>query len=163
MDKRPLRVGLVFLSAALALAAMLLTGCGGGGADEGAKVEASLQHYLRTPYPQQSLGDMSPVVGVFIVGVFPIGAGPPQVKQEQLQEDSHRQGSPSAASGTLGLVVRHHVFPREDRTACGRRCEGQRRGLLGSGGVTARAYTNNRDRQPSTRNRLRRRPVAATA
>jgi hypothetical protein len=33
---------LVFLSAALALAALLLTGC--GGSDDRAKVEASLQH-----------------------------------------------------------------------------------------------------------------------
>jgi hypothetical protein len=83
-------------------------------------------------------------------------------KGEQLQEDSHRQGSPSAnrrgssssavSRGALGLVVRHQV--REDRIACGRRCEGQRRGLLGSAGVTASA---------STSNRLRRRPVAATA
>ena len=41
MAKRPLRVGLVFLSAALALAAMLLTGC--GGSDDRTKVEAGLR------------------------------------------------------------------------------------------------------------------------
>ena len=65
MDKRPLRVGLVFLSAALALAAMLLTGCGGGGDDQ-ARVEASLRHYFSTLNPEDS--------------GFPAGAGPPRVK-----------------------------------------------------------------------------------
>ncbi len=93
---------------------------------------------------------------------LPNRSRPSAGKGEQLQEDSHRQGSPSAnrrgssssavSRGALGLVVRHQV--REDRIACGRRCEGQRRGLLGSAGVTASA---------STSNRLRRRPVAATA
>ena len=102
MDKRPLRVGLVFLSAALALAAMLLTGCGGGGADEGAKVEASLQDYLRTPYPQQSLGDMSPVVGVFIVGVFPIGAGPPQVRENSCKKIHTGKVRPARLQGLSG-------------------------------------------------------------
>ena len=64
MDKRPLRVGLVFLSAALALAAMLLTGC--GGSDDRTKVEASLRHYISTLGPEH--------------GAFLIGGGPPRVK-----------------------------------------------------------------------------------
>jgi len=63
VDKRPLRVGLVFLSAALALA-MLLTGCGGG--DDRAKVEASLRDYIGTLGPEH--------------GAFLIGGGPPRVK-----------------------------------------------------------------------------------
>ena len=64
MDKRPLRVGLVFLSAALALAAMLLAGC--GGSDDRAKVEASLRDYIGTLGPEH--------------GAFLIGGGPPRVK-----------------------------------------------------------------------------------
>ena len=72
MDKRPLRVGLVFLSAALALAAMLLTGC--GGSDDRAKVEASLRHYISTLVP----GDVA----------FPIGSGPPRV-QDKSCKDRH--------------------------------------------------------------------------
>ena len=72
MDKRPLRVGLVFLSAALPVAAMLLTGC--GGSDHRAKVEASLQHYISTLVP----GDVA----------FPIGSGPPRL-QDKSCKDRH--------------------------------------------------------------------------
>ena len=97
-------------------------------------------------------------------GRLPARSRRPAGKGEQLQEDSHRPASPSAVSKgrgsptaasreALGLVVRRHV--REDRTACGRRCEGQRRGLHGKPGVTGCAS--------STSNRLRGRPVAATA
>ena len=64
MDERPLRVGLVFLSAALALAAMLLTGC--GSSDDRTKVEASLWDYIGTLGPDN--------------GAFLIGGGPPRVK-----------------------------------------------------------------------------------
>ena len=74
MDKRPLRVGLVFLSAALALAATLLTGC--GGSDDRAKVEASLRHYLSTLDPQACLNSR-----FCQQGVFPLGAGVPRVKE----------------------------------------------------------------------------------
>jgi hypothetical protein len=79
VDKRPLRVGLVFLFAALALAAMLLTGC--GGSDDRAKVEASLQHYLSTPYPQGCLD-----FRFCQEGVFPVGAGAPQVKENSCKK-----------------------------------------------------------------------------
>ena len=72
MDKRPLRVGLVFLFSALALAAMLLTGC--GGSDDRAKVEASLQQHLGSFNPE----DLS----------FPIGAGPPRL-QDKSCKDRH--------------------------------------------------------------------------
>ena len=64
MNKRSLRGGLVFLSAALALAAMLLTGC--GGSDDRTKVEASLRDYIGTLGPEH--------------GAFLIGGGPPRVK-----------------------------------------------------------------------------------
>ena len=74
MDKRPLRVGLVFLSAVLALAALLLTGC--GGSDDRVKVEASLRHYVAGLSP--SLAEPS----------FPIGAGPPRL-QDKSCKDRH--------------------------------------------------------------------------
>ena len=73
MDKRPLRVGLVFLSAALALAAMLLTGC--GGSDDRTKVEGSLRHYIAALSPN-------------LPEPFPIGAGPPRV-QDKSCKDRH--------------------------------------------------------------------------
>ena len=80
MGKRPLRVGLVFLPAALALTAMLLTACGGG--DERTKVEASLRHYLSTLDPEQSLGPQTRPA----VGVFPVGAGPPRVRENSCKK-----------------------------------------------------------------------------
>ena len=49
----------------LALTTVLLAGCGGG-SDDQAKVEASLQHYLLSSLPQDA--------------GFPIGAGTPRVK-----------------------------------------------------------------------------------
>jgi hypothetical protein len=70
--ERPLRVGLVFLSAALGLAAMLLTGC--GGSDDRTKVEASLQQYVGSFHPEDA--------------PFPIGAGPPRV-QDKSCKDRH--------------------------------------------------------------------------
>ncbi|MDX6399421.1 MAG: hypothetical protein QOF27_27, partial [Gaiellaceae bacterium] len=87
----------------------------------------------------------------------------PAGKGEQLQEDSHRPDSvpkrgpagfaPSASRRAHVLVVRRHV--REDRIPCVRRCEAQRRGLPGNSDVTGCASP--------TSNRLRGRPVAATA
>ena len=79
MDQRPLRVGFVFLSAALGLAAMLLTGC--GGSDDRAKIEASLRDYLSTPYPQECLNS-----GFCPQGAFPVGAGAPQVKENSCKK-----------------------------------------------------------------------------
>jgi len=79
VDKRPLRVGFVFLSAALALATMLLTGC--GGSDDRAKVEASLRHYLSTPYPEACLNSR-----FCQEGAFPVGAGAPQVKEKSCKK-----------------------------------------------------------------------------
>ena len=49
---------------ALALIALLSAGC--GDADTGARVDASLRHYLSTLTPED--------------GAFPIGAGPPRVR-----------------------------------------------------------------------------------
>jgi hypothetical protein len=79
VDQRPLRVGFVFLSAALGLAAMLLTGC--GGSDDRAKIEASLRDYLSTPYPQECLNS-----GFCPQGAFPVGAGAPQVKENSCKK-----------------------------------------------------------------------------
>jgi hypothetical protein len=77
VDKRPLRVGLVFLSAALALAAVLLTGC--GGSDDRAKVEASLRHYLIHPHACINYRFCPE-------GAFPVGAGAPQVKENSCRK-----------------------------------------------------------------------------
>ena len=76
MDKRLLRVGLVFLSAALALA-MLLTGC--GGSDDRAKVEASLRHYLI--HPRACIN-----YRFCPEGAFPVGAGAPQVRENSCKK-----------------------------------------------------------------------------
>ena len=81
MDKRPLRVGLVFLSAALALAAILLTGC--DGSDDRTKVEASLGHYLSTIDPEACIN-----FRFCPQGVFPLGAGVPQVRENSCKKSS---------------------------------------------------------------------------
>jgi len=96
VDKRPLRAGLVVLSVAVALAAMLLTGCGGGGADDGARVEASLEHYLSTPYPQQGLGQTS-----FELPAFPVGAGPPRVRENSCKKTHTSRIRPARTGPTL--------------------------------------------------------------
>ena len=77
MDKRPLRVGLVFLSAALALAALLLAGC--GGSVDRTKVEASLRHYLIHPHACINYRFCPE-------GAFPVGAGAPQVKENSCKK-----------------------------------------------------------------------------
>jgi hypothetical protein len=76
---RPRRVGLIFLpAAAIVLAAMLVAGCGGGG-DPRPNVEAGLQHYFSTFFPEDS--------------IFPTGAGPPRVKDNRCK-DLHRNFPP---------------------------------------------------------------------
>src|SRR5207244_3063903 len=80
--ERPFRVALVVLPTVLALTAMVFIACGGGGADDGAKVEASLQHYLRTPYPPQTHS----AVDLFPDGLFLIGAGPPRVMENSCKK-----------------------------------------------------------------------------
>jgi hypothetical protein len=94
VDKRPLRVGLVFFSAALALAAMLLTGCGGG-TDDRAKVEASLRHYLSTLDPQGCLSSR-----VCLQPIFPVGAGAPQVRENSCKKI--QTGPPRLPEGLSG-------------------------------------------------------------
>ena len=76
MHERPLRVGLVLLLAALMLTPIGLTACGGRRADDRAKVEAGLRHYLTTLNPQACLGS-----GFCEQGAFPVGAGVPQVRE----------------------------------------------------------------------------------
>jgi hypothetical protein len=58
---------LVTVTGGLALVAVLLAGCGGG-SDDRATVEASLQRYFSTIHPEDS--------------DFPTGAGPPRVKDK---------------------------------------------------------------------------------
>ena len=74
--KRRRCVGLFFLpAAALALTAILATGCGGGG-DPRPKVEAGLRHYFSTFNPEDS--------------IFPYGAGAPRVIDNSCK-DLHRE------------------------------------------------------------------------
>jgi hypothetical protein len=61
------RVALAFLAAAV-----LLAGCGGGGVDDRAKVEAGLRQYLSTLDPFSS--------------TFPTGSGPPRVKENSCKK-----------------------------------------------------------------------------
>jgi hypothetical protein len=69
---------LVTVTGGLALVAVLLAGCGGGG-DDRATVEAGLRHYLSTLVPEHS--------------AFPSGAGVPRVKDNGCK-DVHRQFNP---------------------------------------------------------------------
>jgi hypothetical protein len=70
----------VLLLAALALTAVLAA-CDGGGSDDRAKVEASLQDYLNTIDPQACLG--ARLCGQ---GAFPYGAGAPQVRENSCKK-----------------------------------------------------------------------------
>jgi hypothetical protein len=97
-------VRLVPLAGVLALAAVLVAGCGGGG-NHPAKVEANLQHYLNGLYPEQT--------------GFPIGLGLPKVKANScidrhvrvekgdVKWSSISFGVPMAGEGALwGCVVK---------------------------------------------------------
>jgi hypothetical protein len=101
--ERPLRVGLVLLLAALI--AMVFTACGGGGADDGAKVEVSLQRYLNTLDPQQSLGQTRPASGLFPVAAFPIGAGPPRVRENGCKKIHTGKVRPPRAGEVLPALL----------------------------------------------------------
>jgi hypothetical protein len=68
LQRRGVRLGRRFRVGALALAALLLAGC--GDAQNGAKVEAGLRDYISGLHP----GDGG--------GPFPVGAGPPRVKDK---------------------------------------------------------------------------------
>jgi hypothetical protein len=71
----------VLLLAALALTPML-AGCGSGGSDDRAKVEASLQGYLSNLDPQACLGSR-----FCRQGAFPVGAGAPQVRENSCKKN----------------------------------------------------------------------------
>lgn len=87
--KRPRCVSLIFLpTAALALTAMLVAGCGGGG-DPRPTVEAGLRHYFTTFRPEDS--------------IFPHGAGPPGVKANGCK-DLHRKFPPPPPGRKVRLL-----------------------------------------------------------
>jgi hypothetical protein len=71
---------LVTVTGGLALVAVLLAGCGGGG-DDRATVEAGLRHYLSSIDTQACLG--SRFCGQ---GAFPVGAGVPRVRENSCKK-----------------------------------------------------------------------------
>ena len=75
---------LAYPLAALALAAVLLAGCGGG-ADPGARVEESLRNYLGTVNPDET--------------GFPVGAGLPRVRHNACR-DGHVKNPKGSFSRT---------------------------------------------------------------
>jgi hypothetical protein len=84
----------VLLLAALALTAVLAA-CGGGGSDDRAKVEASLQDYLSNLDPEACLNSR-----FCRQGLFPVGAGIPQVREHSCNQNHTGPGpeGPSAWS-----------------------------------------------------------------
>jgi hypothetical protein len=72
---------LVRVAGVLALTAVLLAGCGGGG-DDRAKVEASLRHYvvnLDPEAPPRGAGATNPTLFPIGATLFPIGTDPPRI------------------------------------------------------------------------------------
>ena len=107
---------LVAVTGVLALIGVLFTACGGGGAVDGAKVEAGLQHYLGSDRPEgMSRFPRLPT------GRLPTPAGVPQVRRTAARRSTPvrpariPKGQVALRRGSR-LVVRRHV--REDRTAC---------------------------------------------
>jgi hypothetical protein len=77
----------------LAVTVVLLAGCGGGGDDQ-AKVEASLQRYLVSLVPAD--------------GPFPIGAGPARVKDDACKDRHMEDGKGYAL---WACVVKFGAYP----------------------------------------------------
>ena len=75
-----MRTTYVLLLGVLALTAVLLAGCGGGG-DDPAKVEANLRDYLSTIDTQACLES-----GFCPKGAFPVGAGVPRVRENSCKK-----------------------------------------------------------------------------
>ena len=85
--------------AALALTAMLLSACGGGG-DDPAKVADKVQHYLDGSRPNTP-------------GGFPVGAGPPHVKKKGCKKIAKGQARPARrplASWSCVVTFAHVPF-----------------------------------------------------
>jgi len=76
--------------APLALTAVLLAACGGGG-DERAKVEASLRQYVSTVIPEES--------------GFPLGAGAPQVRKNSCKSHPRMEPPPDRTSRVRGARI----------------------------------------------------------
>ena len=126
-------VRLVPLAGVLALAAVLVAGCGGGGSDQ-AKVEANLQHYVSGLRPELS--------------GFPMGLGPPKVKANSCSDrhigvetrdvlwSSTRFGVPVGIEGALwGCVVRVGTYVTRVNVVVGDRAKvvGEWEGMLFKG------------------------------
>lgn len=72
----------VIVTGILAVSAPLFGGC--GGADDRAKVEASLRHYvvnLDSEAPPRAAGAAKPTLSPIGASLFPIGAGPPRIQK----------------------------------------------------------------------------------
>jgi len=104
----------VLLLAALALTAMLLTGCGGG--DDRPRVEASLRHYLSTLDPQACLESR-----FCEQGVFPLGAGAPQVRKNSCKKI--RTGSDGLSGWSCVVTFAHGKVAQPVSVAVKGSCE----------------------------------------